>query len=216
LLLVLTIVFFVAMFGLNFQITSALMATEVFGKQAGGFGILGSLMAIGAFAGALIAARRSRPQLRVVVIGACVFAVLEVVSGLMPTFVTFAIALIPVGLASLTFLNAANGVLQLNADPMMRGRVMALYTAVFFGGTPIGAPVIGWAAQEFGARWSLLVGGTASLVATLLATALLMRRAPRSLPSTRATPPGRLPSPPESPRLRNGTRKRASGERVGS
>ena len=73
-------------------------------------------------------------------------------------------------------LTAANATMQLGIDPLMRGRVMAVYMAVFFGGTPLGAPVIGWVAGTFGARWSLLVGGLVSVVATAVATALLARR----------------------------------------
>jgi MFS family permease len=176
LMLVLTIVFFVGTFGLNFQLTSALMATEVFGKGAGEFGLLGSIMAIGSLTGALLAARRGRPRLRLVVGTALAFGVFEIASGLMPTYWLFAASLVPVGLTALTMITAANSTLQLAVDPTMRGRVMALYMVVFFGGTPLGAPLVGFVAEHFGARWSLLLGGGISLVATAIAAALTMRR----------------------------------------
>ncbi len=176
LVLVLVVVFFVGTFGLNFSITTALMATQVFHKGAGEYGVLGSVMAIGSLTGALLAARRGRPRLRLVVGAAVVFGLLELAAGLMPTYETFAIILIPVGLSALTFITAANATLQLRADPAVRGRVMALYMVVFFGGTPLGAPILGAVAEHAGARWSLVVGGVVSAVAAVVAAAVVMRR----------------------------------------
>jgi MFS family permease len=176
LVLILVIVFFVGAFGLNFQMTSALMATEVFGKGAGEYGVLGSIMAIGSLTGALLAARRGRPRIRLVVAAAIVFGLFEIASGLMPTYWLFALSLIPVGLSALTMITAANSALQLGADPAMRGRVLALYTAVFFGGTPVGAPLVGFVAEHLGTRWSLVLGGLVSVVATVAAAAVVARR----------------------------------------
>ena len=156
LLLVMVIVFFVGTFGLNFQMTSALMATAVFGKGAGAYGLLGSVVAIGSLSGALLAARRGRPRLRLIVLAAVAFGVVEVAAGLMPTYLSFMALLIPLGLCQMTLLNAANATMQLGVDPVMRGRVMALYMAVLMGGTPIGAPLVGALAEAFGARWSLI------------------------------------------------------------
>jgi len=94
----------------------------------------------------------------------------------MPTYATFAVALVPVGVTSLTFITAANATMQLAVDPVMRGRVMALYMAVFMGGTPIGAPLVGALAEAFGARWSLLAGGIISATAAVVCAVLLARR----------------------------------------
>ena len=69
----------------------------------------------------------------------------------------------------MTLLNAANATVQLAVDPVMRGRVMALYMAVLMGGTPIGAPLIGALAETFGARWSLIAGGLISAGAAIVA-----------------------------------------------
>ncbi len=176
LLLVLIIVFFVGTFGLNFQMTSALMATEVFDKGAGAYGLLGSVVAIGSLSGALLAARRGRPRLRLIVLAAIAFGVVEIAAGLMPTYFSFMALLIPLGLTQMTLLNAANATMQLGVDPVMRGRVMALYMAVLMGGTPIGAPLVGAVAEAFGARWSLILGGIISATAAIVAGALLARR----------------------------------------
>ncbi|MDQ1604634.1 MAG: hypothetical protein QOE01_2479 [Actinomycetota bacterium] len=176
LVLILTIVFFVGTFGMNFQMTTALMATQVFGKGAGEFGLLGSIMAVGSLSGSLLAARRGRPRLRFLVSWAIGFGLIEIVAGLMPTYVTFAILLVPCGLSALTLITAANSSMQLGVDPMMRGRVMALYMAIFMGGTPFGAPLVGAVAEAFGARWSLIAGGAISATATGVAALLLARR----------------------------------------
>ncbi len=175
LMLVMVTVFFVGTFGLNFQMTTALMATEVFGKGAAEYGLLGSAMAVGSLSGALLAAGRGRPRLRLLVGSAVAFGVVEVVAGLMPTYPLFMLSLIPVGICALTFITTANSTIQLGSDPVMRGRVSALHMAVFFGGTPVGAPLIGAVAEAFGPRWSLIGGGLVSAGATLVAAAVLAR-----------------------------------------
>ncbi len=176
LVMVMVIVFFVGTFGLNFQMTSALMATEVFHKGAGEYGLLGTIVAVGSLSGALIAARRGRPRLRLVVAAAIAFGIVEVTAGLMPTYLTFMATLVPLGLCQMTMLNAANNTMQLSVDPAMRGRVMALYMAVFMGGTPVGAPLVGLLAETFGARWSLIGGGLVSIAAAAAAGAVLARQ----------------------------------------
>jgi MFS family permease len=177
LLMVMIVVFFVGTFGLNFQMTSALMATQVFHKGAGEYGILGSIVAVGSVSGALLSARRGRPRLRLIIVSAVVFGIVEVIAGLMPNYLAFSALLIPLGLSQMTLLNSANATMQLGVDPVMRGRVMALYMAVLMGGTPFGAPLIGALAEAFGARWSLIGGGAISAAAALIAGGLLARRA---------------------------------------
>ncbi|MCB2177293.1 MAG: MFS transporter [Actinomycetales bacterium] len=154
----------VSTFGLNFQLTSAMMARTVFGKGAGEYGILGSILAIGSLSGALLAARRERPRVRLVIGAALAFGVAMSVQALMPTYVAYAVMCIPVGLASLTMMTAANSAIQVSTEPQMRGRVMALYMMVFIGATPIGSPLIGWVAQTFGARWAVGIGGIATVL----------------------------------------------------
>jgi hypothetical protein len=175
LMLILTIVFFAGTFGLNFQLTSALMATEVFHKGAGEYGILGTTLAIGSLSGALLAARRTRIRHRLVILAALSFGAAEIVAGLLPSYLAFAVWTPVLGLASLTMITSANASFQLSVDPAMRGRAMALYLMVFMGGTPIGSPIVGWVGQTFGARWTLVGGGAATLVGTLLAVVVFSR-----------------------------------------
>jgi MFS family permease len=92
----------------------------------------------------------------------------------MPTYELFALSLIPVGLSSLTLMTAANASVQMSTEPAMRGRVMSLYIAVFMGGTPIGAPVVGWVGEHFGARWTILLGGLITLATAAAALAWLV------------------------------------------
>jgi MFS family permease len=176
LVLVLVVVFLAGTFGLNFQLTSALMATEVFDKGASEYGVLGTFLALGSLSGALLAARRPEVRLRLVLGAAVVFGLVEVATGLMPTYLTFAALLPLLGLASLTMITAATTVMQLRTDPGMRGRVMALYMTVFMGGTPIGSPVVGWVGETFGARWTLVLGGGVTVAGVLLAAAVHARR----------------------------------------
>jgi len=176
-MLVMTIVGLVAMVGLNSQITTALMARVEFHKGAGEYGMLGSVMAIGSLGGALLAARRERPTVRLVIGAAAAFGVTSIASALMPTYWTFALMLIPVGLSTLTMLTSANAYVQLSTSPAMRGRVMALYMAILMGGTPIGSPLVGWIGEQFGARWTVLLGGSGTLLIAVVAAVWLHRSA---------------------------------------
>ncbi|WP_456698536.1 MFS transporter [Aeromicrobium sp. P5_D10] len=186
LVLILTCVFFVGTFGMNFQMTSALMATDVFGKGAGEYGLLASIMAVGSLAGALMAARRPRPRLRFVVLAGAGFSIVEIVSGFMPTYTTFAAVLPLLGFFALTMITSANATIQLTSSPMMRGRVAALYLMVFMGGTPFGSPLMGWIGESFGARWMLLGGGTVTLLGITMATLWYLHRQDRQLQELRA------------------------------
>ncbi|TIC88480.1 MFS transporter [Nocardioides sp. GY 10113] len=172
-MMILVVVFFAGTFGMNFQLTSALMATEVFGKGAGEFGLLGSALAVGSLSGALLAAGRVRVRLRLILGAAIAFGAAEIVAGLMPTYATFMLVCPLIGLSTITLLNSANATLQVEADPALRGRVMALYMTIVMGGTPLGSPVVGWIGETYGARWTLVLGGT--LVIAGVGLALLVR-----------------------------------------
>ena len=175
-MLVMALVFVLGTFGMNFQITTALMATKEFHEGPTGYGMLGSIMAIGSLAGALLAARRKVPRLRILLIALAGFTVASGIAALAPTYEVFALALIPTGLASLTALTTANAMVQLSVDAQMRGRVMALYMAVFMGGTPLGAPIIGWIGDVFGARWTIGIGTIAVGLSLVAVAAYLYRR----------------------------------------
>jgi MFS family permease len=176
LLLILGIVFFTGTFGLNFQMTSALMATQVFHKGPTEYGLLGTFMAVGSLTGALVAARRERVRHRLVIGAALAFGTVEIIAGAMPSYLTFALLTPLLGLSALTMITSANAFMQLHTDSGMRGRVMALYMMIFIGGTPLGSPFIGWVGQQYGARWTLFAGGTLTVVGVLASTAVFLRR----------------------------------------
>lgn len=212
----------VSAFGLNFQLTSAVMARVEFGRGAGEYGILGSVLAIGSLAGALLAARRDRPRVRLVIGSAFAFAITTAAMALMPTYELYMLACIPVGFASLTMMTAANSTLQMSTDPVMRGRVMALYMMVFLGATPVGSPIVGWIAEAFGPRWSILVGSIATAVVAAGATVWAVRHWHLRL-RYRMRPRPRLEvvyldaRPSETPTTREGLRhelSRQDGEQV--
>jgi MFS family permease len=170
----------IGMFGFNFQITTALMAKLTFHRGAGSYGLLGSALAVGALGGALVSARRSgsgrSPRQRTYLGAALAFGFFETVTGFMPNYVLFALLLVPTGAAMMMFMNAANTTVQLAAGPELRGRVMGIYMLVMLGTTPIGAPIIGVLASHLGARSSLLIGGTVSFVAAVVAVLALSHR----------------------------------------
>jgi MFS family permease len=177
LVMLLIIVFFVAAFGMNFQMTTALMSREVFHSGASSFGLASTMLAVGAVSGSLLAARRKRPRMRLMLVAAAFFGVLEIVSGVMPNYGLFLVMLVPTGVALLTFNTTANAVMQLSVPAWMRGRVMGLYMLVFAGSSPIGAPLLGWLAEVFGPRSGLVIGGVVSLAAV---TGVVAVMAPRS------------------------------------
>jgi MFS family permease len=185
-----TLIFFVATFGMNFQVTNALMSRQVFHTGAGAFGFASAVFAVGALGGALLAARRGRPTMALLLSMALAFSLLEVITGLMPTFWLFLILLVPTGLSLLSLTTATNSATQLGTTAEMRGRVMGLYMLVFLGGAPIGSPLVGWVAEVWGPRMSLIAGGLISAVATLIIGGLYARS--RSVRVREYLRPGRL------------------------
>ncbi len=175
LMFVFIVAFAAGTFGLNFQMTSALMATGVFDKGVSEYGILGTFMAVGSLVGSLLAARRASARRLLLVASTLAFAVAEIAAGLMPSYWVFALWLPVVGVSAITMMNALQTTVQMTVDSHMRGRVMALYMMILMGGTPVGAPVIGWIGETFGARWTLIGGGGATLLAVIAATVWVMR-----------------------------------------
>ena len=187
-LMILVLVFFAGTFGMNFQITSALMATQEFGKGAGEFGVLGSALAVGSLSGALLAARRVRVRIRLLILAATGFGVAEIVAGLLPSYLAFVCFAPVIGWCTITLLNSANATMQLSSAPEFRGRVMALYMTVVMGGTPLGSPIIGWIGEHLGARYTLTIGGGLVLVGVGLAVLLLRHANARVRPAPRLEP----------------------------
>ncbi|GAA3290872.1 MFS transporter [Arthrobacter citreus] len=168
LMMVLLAIFIVGTFGLNFAVYIAAMARTEFGQDAGIFGLLNSVMAIGSVTGALLSARRDKPRLRFIFGAAGAFGLACLVAAASPTLLWFAVSLIPVGLFALTLMTSANAYVQTTTTPVMRGRVMALYFAIFMGGTPIGAPLVGWVSNSFGPRWSLGVAAASGIITAVV------------------------------------------------
>jgi MFS family permease len=173
---ILIMLFLIGTFGLNFPIFISTMAVSVFHSDARGFGLLSSLMAIGTLSGSLLAARQEKARFTSLLVGAAVFGVGCTLAGLAPGYWWFAAALVVIGAAALTFTNGTNSLMQLSTEPAMRGRVMALRVGIALGGTPIGAPIVGWVANHFGPRWSLGFGAVAGFAAALVAIFALARR----------------------------------------
>jgi MFS family permease len=176
LVLAMVLAFVIGTFGFNYQVTIALMARERFDLGAEAFGLLSTCFAVGSLSGALLSTRRSvRPRQRFLVGSAVVFGLFTVAAGLMPGYASFAALLVPTGAAALVFSVANNSFVQLGVDPQMRGRILALYFMCFMGGTPVGAPLIGWISEHLGAPWGLILGGAVCVVAGLVAAAVLAR-----------------------------------------
>ena len=165
---VLLMLFFIGTFGLNFPIFISTMSVTVFHAGAGQYGLLTSIMAIGSVAGALLAARRARPHIALLFGGAAIFGFGFALAAIMPNYWLFSLALIIIGVSAQTFTTTAISTVQLSTEPVMRGRVMAILLAIALGGTPIGAPIVGWVADRFGPRWALGVGAASGFAAAIV------------------------------------------------
>jgi MFS family permease len=158
----------------NFQLVLSLITTRVFHQGSAQLGTMIAFMSVGSVLGALTAAHHARPTRRILVVSAFVFGALMTAAAFAPSMGTLTLLLIPTGFAGMGFLTMANSTLQLNAAPQMRGRVGALFAVAFLGSTPIGAPIVGWVAQQFGPRSGFVIGG----VAALLTAAVVARTLP--------------------------------------
>ena len=173
---VLVMLFLIGTFGLNFPVFISTMSVRVFHAGAGAFGLLTSMMAAGSVIGALMVAARGRPTIRVLLTGALFFGIGCTVAAVMPDYASFGIVLMLVGIAAQTVTTSTNSYVQTSTEHHMRGRVTAILLAIALGGTPIGAPIVGWIADAFGPRWALGVGAASGLSAALVAFIYLTAR----------------------------------------
>ena len=166
---VMALIFFASTFGLNFQIFNALMATKEFGKGPASYGLLGTYVAIGSLAGALISARleRFRDSMLVVRLGV-LFSLVVIATAFMPTYWTYSLWLPIGGVSALAMLISANSYVQVNSDPAVRGRVMGIYLLIFMGGTPLGSLFIGYMTEAVGVRETIFICGVIPLIAATL------------------------------------------------
>jgi MFS family permease len=173
---ILFMLFLVGTFGLNFPIFISTMSVTVFHAGAGQFGLLTSIMAAGSVTGALMVARRAKTGIPVLFAGAAIFGLGCAVAAMMPSYALFGAALFVVGIAAQTLTTSINSLVQTSTEPAMRGRVIAILLALALGGTPIGAPIVGWVADTFGPRWALGVAAAAGILAATVALVYLARR----------------------------------------
>ena len=171
---IVVMLFLIGTFGLNFPIFISTMAVRVFHADAGGYGLLSSMMAVGTVTGALFGAHRSNPRFGSLLIASIVFGVGCGLAALAPSYGWFGAALVLIGIAALTLTTETNSLMQLSTEPSMRGRVMAIRLAVALGGTPVGAPVVGWVADHWGPRWALVVGAASGVAAAGVAVRALV------------------------------------------
>jgi MFS family permease len=160
--------FLIGTFGLNFPIFISTMSVTVFRAGASQYGLLSSIMAIGTVAGALLAARRAKPGIAALFAGAAIFGAGCALAAIAPSYGLFSLALVVIGVSAQTVTTTTNSTMQLSTEPAMRGRVMAIFLAIALGGTPLGAPVVGWVADTFGPRWALGVAAASGLAAAIV------------------------------------------------
>lgn len=159
----------------NFQVLMPLLASQTWHGTASTYALLTAAMAVGSVAGALASGARGRVSPRLLVVSAVGFGVLELAAALAPSLPLQIAALVPLGAMTVTFSAGVNSTIQLAAAPAMRGRVMALYSIVFLGSTPIGAPLVGWLAQVADPRAGMVLGAAAALAAAAFATVAYAR-----------------------------------------
>lgn len=187
LIAILAMLFLIGTFGLNFPIFISTMAVGVFHADARAYGLLSSMMAVGTVAGALLNAGQKQLRFSNLVVSSGVFALGCTLAALAPGYWWFGGALIVTGVAAITFTNATNSLMQLSTQPAMRGRVMALRVGIALGGTPVGAPIVGFVADHAGPRWAMGVAVAAG-VAGLLVGWRAIRRGYQAPPPVPADP----------------------------
>jgi MFS family permease len=175
LIIPLTMIAVVGTLAWEFPVTLPLMARNIFHGGAAAYGVMASVMGVGAVIGGLVSAARPRPRTRALCLAAIGWGIAILAASAAPSLPLELVTMLFVGYGSITFNSFAKTTLQLAATPAMRGRVMALWAVAWLGSTPIGGPIVGWIAQTAGARWSLVVGGLATVLCGAAALPALTR-----------------------------------------
>src|SRR3954451_12670490 len=185
----------------NFQVLLPLVARFTWDGTATTYAALTSAMAAGSVLGALASGARGRVSPALLAGSSLAFGALTLFAAGAPAFAIQIAVLVPLGAASVTFAAGVNSTLQLASDPAMRGRVMALYSVVFLGSTPIGAPLVGWVAETAGPRVGLAGGAACGAAGPAAPAAGRAGRRPPPRPPPRARPRPGPPPPPPPPRV---------------
>jgi MFS family permease len=180
LLLVIALAGLLGMFGMNGPVVLAAFAERVWHNGVEGFGLFNTVSAVGALAGALLAARLRSLGRKGIVAAAGLFGLSQLVAALMPNLVLFIVMLVVVGLMTLLFLTSAATAVQLEAGPEIRGRVMALYLPLLLGGHALGGLLAGWLTEQFGVRTGLVVTGGLGMLSAAVVGLLLWRHGRRA------------------------------------
>jgi MFS family permease len=160
--------FLVCSLGMNFAVYLSSMTVHVFEGHAAQYGMLISIMAIGSIMGAMVTANRSKPTMLFLTLAASGFAISSMAAALSPNFISFAVALVALGLCLQMFMTSSNTLIQLSTDRRYRGRVMAVVLATAMGSTALGGPVVGAVSDLLGARWGVGIGGVLGFAAAAL------------------------------------------------
>jgi len=166
----------VATLSFNWQVLLPLLAEHEFHGDENTYALITTVFSIGSLVGSLLIARRTTMDNRLLARASVGLGLSSFLVALAPSVGTAAVAGALAGATGIAFLSATMTALQLESIPVMRGRVMALYSILFLGSTPIGGPLAGWIAQAFGTRWSIALGAAAALVSGLAGLAVLRRR----------------------------------------
>ena len=166
--------------GFNFQVVLPLLARFSFDGGAGAYAALVSAMGIGSVAGALVTGAHGRTGPKLIAGAALAFGTTALAAAVAPALAVEVVALALLGAASVTFAATINSSLQLTVAPHMRGRVMALYSVVFLGSTPIGGPLAGWLSQAYDPRWALALAAISGLSAAWAARVCFSRMQARA------------------------------------
>jgi MFS family permease len=170
-------VFFASTFGLNFQIFTALISTKIFHKDAGAFGLLGSVLAIGSLVAAIVSTRLDQKRKPIFsTISSSLFGLLLIAQAYMPNYLAFALMLPLCGFFAITTMISANTYVQTTTPHELRGRVMGFYLLIFLGATPIGSPFIGWLADLAGVRATIAMCGAITTLGALIIYLLMRNR----------------------------------------
>ncbi|ALE93269.1 MFS transporter [Arthrobacter alpinus] len=165
-----------AVFGLSLAVLMAAYANNVFDVGAGGYGLLNTLVALGALGGALASTRFATLRLRSVMMAAGAYGVVLMIASTAPSMASFGAVMVVAGFCSLLFLTSANQLVQMSTNVSIRGRVMSLYIMVLIGGQALGGPLMGWLAEHWGVQWAMLVaGGMPALAAVVIGLVLAKR-----------------------------------------